>query len=279
MNKVFKRLLTFFIGIPLVLLLVFFNFGNHLFLNIIISIFSLLAANEFYNMLSTKSELYPKVLILIETVSLPILSYLFIVLRISQNVTSWVFTFEVIILMAIECFFAKDFKNSITKIAMSSLIIFYCGFMITFITRLTVLDNAVYFVALYFLLVFICDSAAWFFGILFGKNNRGFIAASPNKSIIGFLGGIVAAIASGILFKYFFPQILEGNYWKIFIVSVITAFGAITGDLIESVFKRFSDVKDSGNIIPGRGGVLDSIDSLLIAAPIFYIGVHFLYNL
>ncbi|NLC93997.1 MAG: CDP-archaeol synthase [Treponema sp.] len=151
--------------------------------------------------------------------------------------------------------------------------------MITFITRLTVLDNAVYFVALYFLLVFLCDSAAWFFGILFGKNNRGFIAASPNKSIIGFLGGIVAAIASGILFKYFFPQILEGNYWKIFIVSVITAFGAITGDLIESVFKRFSDVKDSGNIIPGRGGVLDSIDSLLIAAPIFYIGVHFLYNL
>src|SRR5574344_36466 len=279
MNKVFKRLLPFFIGIPLVFFLVFFNFCNHLFLNIIISIFSLLAANEFYNMLSTKSELYPKVLILIETVSLPILSYLFIVLRISQNVTSWVFTFEVIILMAIECFFAKDFKNSITKITMSSLIIFYCGFMMTFITRLTVLDNAVYFVALYFLLVFLCDSAAWFFGILFGKNNRGFIAASPNKSIIGFLGGIVAAIASGILFKYFFPQILEGNYWKIFIVSVITAFGAITGDLIESVFKRFSDVKDSGNIIPGRGGVLDSIDSVLIAAPIFYIGVHFLYNL
>ncbi len=279
MSKVCKRLLTFFIGIPLVLLIVFFDFGNHLLLNVIVSIFSLLAANEFYNMLSPKSKLFPKPLILIETIILPLSAYVFVLTDISLNVSSWLFTFEVFVFMAIECFSAKDFKDSINKIAFSALIVFYCGFMITFITKMTVLKNAVYFIALYFLLVFICDSAAWFFGILFGKNNRGIVAASPNKSLIGFIGGIVAAIASGFLFKFFFPEILPGSYWKILVVSFVTAIAGITGDLVESVFKRSCEVKDSGNIIPGRGGVLDSIDSLLIAAPIYYISVHFLFSI
>ena len=61
------------------------------------------------------------------------------------------------------------------------------------------------------------------------------------------------------------------------ILGAITAVAAIIGDLIESVFKRSCDIKDSGNLIPGRGGVLDSIDSVIIAAPIFYIGYNFLF--
>ena len=122
-----------------------------------------------------------------------------------------------------------------------------------------------------------CDSGAWFFGILFGKSTRGFVAASPNKSLVGFIGGISGSIASGCLFKFIFPEVFTISYPRLIILGLITSIAAIVGDLIESVFKRSCNVKDSGNLIPGRGGILDSIDSVLIAAPIFYIGYNFLF--
>ena len=190
-----------------------------------------------------------------------------------------IFVFEVVLLMAIEAFTAKTFENSFIKLASSILIILYCGFFFSFLQRFTILENSRYIISLYLILVFLCDSAAWLFGVLFGKNNRGFIAASPKKSIVGFLGGIAGSIVFGCLFKYVFPEIFTGSYSKMVILALITALAAIVGDLIESVFKRSLDTKDSGTLIPGRGGVLDSIDSILIAAPIFYIGIYFIYNI
>ena len=74
-----------------------------------------------------------------------------------------------------------------------------------------------------------------------------------------------------------FPDVITISYRNLVILGIITSLAAIIGDLIESVFKRSCEVKDSGNLIPGRGGVLDSIDSILIAAPIFYIGYNFLF--
>ena len=122
-----------------------------------------------------------------------------------------------------------------------------------------------------------CDSFAWFFGILFGKSTRGFVAASPNKSLVGFIGGIIGSLGCGFVLKYFFPAAISISNLNLVILGIITSVSAIIGDLIESVFKRSCDIKDSGNLIPGRGGVLDSIDSVVIAAPIFYIGYNFLF--
>ena len=122
-----------------------------------------------------------------------------------------------------------------------------------------------------------CDSAAWFFGILFGNKTRGYFKASPNKSLTGFVGGIAGSIASGLLFTYIFKDIFCVEIYKIVITGFFTALAAIIGDLIESVFKRNLQVKDSGTIIPGRGGILDSIDSIIIAAPVFYIFAYFLF--
>lgn len=278
MNKVAQRLLVFFIGIPTIVLIIFFGFYNHIILNVLAVVFSALAANEFCNMIENKYEIFPKTSIIIFTAAQPFLAYNFILLDLDLSILVWFLVFEIFILMGIESIKSKSFEKSIEKIAMSVLIIFYCGFMITFISKITALkENANYFLLLYFILVFMCDSGAWFFGILFGKSTRGYFAASPNKSLVGFFGGIFTSIFFGVVIKFLFPEVFFGPFWKIIVLSAATGLGAIIGDLIESVFKRSCGVKDSGTLIPGRGGVLDSIDSLLLGAPIFYIGIHFLY--
>lgn len=278
MEKVYKRLLIFFIGIPVIFGLVLLNFCNHLVVNLIIMILSGLGANEFYNMLSPSHKLFSKPLIILLTIVQPICAYIFVILGINPLVSSWIFIFEILALMGIECFIERDFSIAITKLSLSILIILYCGFMFSFIIRLTGFkEYSNYYIILFLLIVFMCDSLAWFFGILFGKSTRGFVPASPNKSLVGFAGGIFGSIASAVLFKLLFPEILPGSFGKIILLSGICGISAIIGDLIESIFKRSCNVKDSGTLIPGRGGVLDSIDSLLATAPIFYTLFHFLY--
>jgi len=278
MNKVIKRLLTFFIGIPIVLAIVFCEYLNHLPLQIILGLFAVLGANEFYNMLSKKGcHLFTREIVLIATALLPFVCYIFILSGLSLDITPWLFISIVILLMGFECFTAKTFEKSVSKIAYSIITIFYTGFLLTFISRMTLLPDSKFIISLFLIFVFMCDSFAWFFGILFGKSTRGFVAASPNKSLVGFIGGIAGSIGCGFLLKYLFPEVFTISNLHLAILGGITAIAAIIGDLIESVFKRSCQVKDSGNLIPGRGGILDSIDSIVIAAPIFYIGYNFLF--
>lgn len=277
MNKVAKRLLTFFIGVPLVIALVYFDYLNHLVLQLVVGVFAVLGANEFYDMASKKNKLFTKEIVLIATALLPFTCYTFILADLSLDITPWIFITISILLMGYECFSAKTFEFSLSKIAYTLLTVFYCGFLITFISRMTILPDSKYVITLFLIFVFMCDSFAWFFGILFGKSTRGFVAASPNKSLVGFAGGIAGSIACGLLLKFLLPSVFTISYKNLIILGLITSIAAIVGDLIESVFKRSCDVKDSGNLIPGRGGVLDSIDSVLIAAPIFYIGYNFLF--
>ncbi|MCR4948660.1 MAG: phosphatidate cytidylyltransferase [Treponema sp.] len=277
MNKVAKRLLTFFIGVPLVIAIVYFDYLNHLFLQLVVGVFAVLGANEFYDMASKKNKLFTKEIVLIATALLPFTCYTFILSDLSLDITPWIYITISILLMGYECFTAKTFEFSLSKISYTLLTVFYCGFLITFISRMTILPDSKYVITLFLIFVFMCDSFAWFFGILFGKSTRGFVAASPNKSLVGFIGGIAGSIACGLLLKLLLPSVFTISYKNLIILGLITSIAAIVGDLIESVFKRSCDVKDSGNLIPGRGGVLDSIDSILIAAPVFYIGYNFLF--
>ena len=277
MNKVAKRLFTFFFGVPIVIGIVFCDYLNHLPLQIILGIFSVLGANEFYNMLEPKASLFTKEVVLIATAILPFTCYTFILSNLSLDIAPWLFISISIIFMGFECFSAKTFEKSVSKIAYTQLIIFYCGFLLTFVSRMTILPNSKHIISLFLIYVFMCDSFAWLFGILFGKSTRGFVAASPNKSLVGFIGGTIGSVVMGILYKLVFPQVITTPYPRLIALGFITALAAIVGDLIESVFKRSCGVKDSGNLIPGRGGILDSIDSIVIAAPVFYIGYNFLF--
>jgi len=125
--------------------------------------------------------------------------------------------------------------------------------------------NSFYIIG-YFIIQWVSDTGAFIFGISFGKH-RLFERISPKKSWEGAIGGFVATIGAAFLAHYLFPQ-LELKHW-IVISLIITLFG-IFGDLIESLFKRSVNIKDSGKIMPGHGGVLDRFDSTLIALPMVF---------
>ncbi|MUK41150.1 CDP-diglyceride synthetase [Aliivibrio fischeri] len=117
------------------------------------------------------------------------------------------------------------------------------------------------------LLVWAADSGAYFAGKSFGKRKMS-PAVSPNKTIEGLIGGVITAIIIGWGAASAFNIQFEStsSMLGIFIATIIIS---VLGDLVESMFKRASGIKDSGTIIPGHGGILDRIDSLTAAFPIF----------
>lgn len=281
MNKLTQRLLTFFIGIPIVLGIVFIDYWNHLPINALACIVSAFAADELYRMFQKKTPLLNRKLLIILSCVMPLTEYLIMTFsRFSTETeySAWTFLIAAMILMGAEAFGHKSFEDSSKRLPASVFIVFYCGFLLTFITRITLFKESTIFLGLFLFTVFMNDSLAWLFGVLLGKNNRNIFAASPNKSITGFIGGIFGAIASCILAKYIWPELFKGPLYYSVILGFLTSIAAITGDLIESVFKRSSDIKDSGNVIPGRGGILDCIDSIVFSAPIFYVASYFLFH-
>lgn len=116
-------------------------------------------------------------------------------------------------------------------------------------------------------LVWAADSGAYFAGKSLGKRKMA-PHVSPNKTIEGLIGGIIAALIVGWLFAGWF-DIQFTSPLHMVIITLITVVISVLGDLVESMFKRVSGIKDSSNIIPGHGGILDRIDSLTAAFPVF----------
>ncbi len=279
MNKVAQRLLVFFLGIPFVIALVWLPYCNHIAMHILAFCASILAARELHTMLGSKFGIQPKAFVLVLDGLLPLMGILCALLGWEQKFIDFTFIAALLIIMAYETVTAQSFEQSNSRIITSAFIVLYCGYFFTFVSKMTLFPNATYYIAFFLLFVFMCDSLAWFFGVLFGKNNKGFIKASPNKSIAGFCGGIFGSVLVGLAGYYLVPKycnvvIFDGAVWKIIVTGIIMGLSAIIGDLTESVLKRSAEVKDSGNLIPGRGGMLDCVDSIVFSAPIFYWLVH-----
>ncbi len=124
----------------------------------------------------------------------------------------------------------------------------------------------------FFALIWIYDTFAYLFGVSFGKHKL-FERISPKKSWEGLIGGALVTFGISILFPFFF-RILTWQNWLI--MSIIVVFASTMGDLVESMFKRALNQKDSGKIIPGHGGILDRFDSVYLASPAVYVYLQIL---
>lgn len=278
MKKIIERIIMFVIGLPLVISSVYFLPYHH-FLVLHLEIFAATALSiiEIRTMFSRKIAVYSMPIVLFAGMLIPVAVYLFMLGLFSRAVMALIGIGALYFIFFVETFysFSKPFEKSIQRVCSAVFIIFYPGLLVIFISAMTRWPSASNIIAMFLLMVFSCDSLAWLFGILFGKGNRGFVPASPNKSIVGFIGGAVAATATGFLAFKLFPADFGKSLSGSLLTGFCTGLAAIIGDLIESIFKRSAEVKDSGALILGRGGILDSADSILLAAPVFYLCYRF----
>lgn len=148
----------------------------------------------------------------------------------------------------------------------------WIGYMFSFLLPLKwlTIDGMNYGIQCIFVFTYICcsnDVGAYYFGKTYGKHKLSEVY-SPKKTWEGSFGGLGFALFSAMLCKFTFADKFE--IWQLLIITVAVVVAGALGDLVESVFKRSCNVKDTGGILPGHGGMLDRIDATLIAAPTFY---------
>ncbi len=175
--------------------------------------------------------------------------------------------------------FQKDFSKMLTGVGVTMLGVIYVAFLGGFLvaTRVgfeTPANLSTHLLAYFFLVIFGSDAGAYFAGRAFGKHKLA-PAISPGKTVEGLVGGLVAAAAFAALATFWFFPALPYK-WSIPLAIVLAVVGVL-GDLCESAMKRGSNTKDAASILPGHGGLLDRLDSLLFGAPILYYFARFYF--
>jgi phosphatidate cytidylyltransferase len=176
-----------------------------------------------------------------------------------------VFISLIFILMLLIVFSKNHFTIEQAGVLFISVVYIGFGFLYFIETRI---DQGLSTIIFILIVIWCTDSAAYFIGKKFGKNKL-WPSISPNKTMEGSMGGVIIAVIGGLLF-----QVITQNFesWtQVVVLSVIISIVGQLGDLVESALKRHFEVKDSGALLPGHGGVLDRFDSLLFVFPILYL--------
>lgn len=180
-------------------------------------------------------------------------------------------------------FLFNDLKTELTIFNKVDFLIGYIIFPFLILAKIPFSNNNQYdpkIITGIFIIIWTNDTFAYIVGKSIGKNKL-LERISPKKTIEGFIGGVAFAIIAGLLISKYFVQPTENFTNKSALIWMTTAlligvFGTI-GDLIESKFKRIAGVKDSGKIMPGHGGILDRLDSVIFVAPFIYLFYQILY--
>jgi phosphatidate cytidylyltransferase len=266
------RVLLVAVAFPVIGVLIFFSALHHLAINVVVALVSVVGALEMASLFKAARLPTSELLAPLLAATLPTGAYLEVMGVLPAGwMGIWIPAAFGIILVRAVLFSDEKQLKSVLPFASTSLFTFlYPGFFLTWIVRMTSLPDPSLCLLFFFCLVFSNDMSAYLVGSLWGRRSRLNLPVSPNKSVAGFVAGLLGSLLVVALFTIFSPGFPPFGLPSKIALGICTGVTVILGDLLESGLKRSAGVKDSGIVIPGRGGLLDSIDSMLFAAPLFY---------
>ncbi|MFH1848263.1 MAG: phosphatidate cytidylyltransferase [Candidatus Omnitrophota bacterium] len=262
MKNLVKRVITSSLLILFIAATIFI-FPNWFFC-FIVSLFIGMGLYEFYAMVDKKGILVYRYFGVGMGILLPIFTYL----RYGgffPEVDPFLIVFACLFVFIVQ-FTRKDNSQALVGISVTLLGILYVSWFFSFLIKLKYLPNGSFLVAYLLLVTKLGDIGSYFVGSAAGRHSL-IPRISPRKTIEGTFGGLVFSMAAAFLAKGLLP---ECPTFKVLILGFMLGVLSQTGDLSESLIKRDCGVKDTGNYLPGLGGVLDVMDSLLFTIPIFY---------
>ncbi len=254
-----KRVITAFIAIPFLFGIIYF--APAWVFTILILFVGLISLNEFYALIRLKGAE--------KTVFFNYLLTALLFFSIICKGPFYIAIFPLFVIFPLAFFIFRYPKSHPKMVDIGKLIMgpFYICLPLSFLATIRTLDEGQMWIFFILAVIFAGDTGSFYFGKLFGKHKLTQI--SPGKTWEGTLGGLIANVVSAGIFAYlFFPSLSASS---IMVLGVAIGISGQVGDLAESMLKRMSNIKDSGRILPGHGGILDRIDSLLFAIPILYI--------
>jgi len=258
-NNLTQRLVTGFIGAGLVIYASYFSEWTYFIVFLVISCLSIL---EFYRLTGLDGMLPLKYIGTLNAILIFLLSFL-----VEKGILSPTFYF--IIFPSIALIFLiklyKKEKKPFTNIAYTLLGIIYVGLPFALLNISVYADGGYNYQIIIgiLLLLWASDTGGYIAGVLFGRTKL-FERVSPKKSWEGMVGSfILAMVIATFIVKYF--DVMSWYQW--YLVAIIMVVAGTYGDLVESLFKRSIEIKDSGSSLPGHGGFLDRFDGLLISIP------------
>jgi phosphatidate cytidylyltransferase len=282
MTNFLERSLLFILGLPLLLLLIIFTAPyGHIGWVAVVLLFAFLGTRESYLLFFTNTRESGRGYLLVAVLGALLLLAAYADARIEYFIPflplALTFDLFVIFLVTLLRWNVYTEQGSFLRHLVSGIAaLIYPSLFAAFLVLVSSFENAHHLILLFLVLNFGNDTFAYLAGKFLARrddNRTPLIAISPNKTLIGFIGGFIGSLLAGLLYLLAMPELLAGPLpAHLLFFFLIALFGNI-GDLLESGIKRSAAIKDSGNLIPGRGGVLDSIDSLLFSAPVFYYSI------